>query len=418
MKILIVTQYYFPENFKSNDLSFELQKRGHDVTVLTGLPNYPEGKIFEGYGIFKNRKQLINGVKVIRSLLLLRGKGGGIRLFLNYFSFAFFASLKAFFLNFSNKYDAVIVHEPSPITQFYPALLLKKLQNVPVYFWVMDLWPESLKVAGGVKNKFVLQFFKNMVIRFYENSEKILITSNGFRKSILEKGDFADKLEYFPNWAEDAISEGDVNFPIPELPIGFKVMFAGNVGEAQDLEAIMEAALELKNQNSIKFIIVGDGRKMPYVQDFIHKNNLEDTMLTVGRFPVEVMASFFAKADVTLVSLKDDKIFNLTVPAKVQAYMSASKPIVAMLNGEGAEIIEEANCGLAVPAGNSKKLAAMILKMSKLPSAELEQMGINSRKFFLENYQLSICIDNLERILNLNKADPFIKRQLQKHHIN
>ena len=242
MKILIVTQYYFPENFKSNDLSFELQKRGHDVTVLTGLPNYPEGKLFEGYGIFKNRKQLINGVKVIRSLLLLRGKGGGIRLFLNYFSFAFFASLKAFFLNFSNKYDAIIVHEPSPITQFYPALLLKKLQNVPVYFWVMDLWPESLEVAGGVKNKFVLQFFKNMVIRFYENSEKILITSNGFRKSILEKGDFADKLEYFPNWAEDAISEGNVNFLIPELPIGFKIMFAGNVGEAQDLEAIMEAA--------------------------------------------------------------------------------------------------------------------------------------------------------------------------------
>lgn len=418
MKILIVTQYYFPENFKSNDLSFELQKRGHDVTVLTGLPNYPEGKLFEGYGVFKNRKQLINGVKIIRSLLLLRGKGGGVRLFLNYFSFAFFASLKAFFLNFSNKYDAVIVHEPSPITQFYPALLLKKLQNVPVYFWVMDLWPESLEVAGGVKNKFVLQFFKNMVIRFYENSEKILITSNGFRKSILEKGDFADKLEYFPNWAEDAISEGDVNFLIPELPIGFKVMFAGNVGEAQDLEAIMEAALELKNQNEIKFIIVGDGRKMPYVQDFIQKNNLENTIQTVGRFPVEAMASFFAKADVMLVSLKDDKIFNLTVPAKVQAYMSASKPIVAMLNGEGAEIIEEANCGLAVPAGNSKKLAETILKMSELPLAELEQMGINSRRFFLENYQLSSCIDNLERILNLNKADPFIKRQLQKHQIN
>lgn len=418
MKILIVTQYYFPENFKSNDLSFELQKRGHDVTVLTGLPNYPEGKLFEGYGVFKNRKQLINGVKIIRSLLLLRGKGGGVRLFLNYFSFAFFASLKAFFLNFSNKYDAVIVHEPSPITQFYPALLLKKLQNVPVYFWVMDLWPESLEVAGGVKNKFVLQFFKNMVIRFYENSEKILITSNGFRKSILEKGDFADKLEYFPNWAEDAISEGDVNFLIPELPIGFKVMFAGNVGEAQDLEAIMEAALELKNQNEIKFIIVGDGRKMPYVQDFIQKNNLENTIQTVGRFPVEAMASFFAKADVMLVSLKDDKIFNLTVPAKVQAYMSASKPIVAMLNGEGAEIIEEANCGLAVPAGNSKKLAETILKMSELPLVELEQMGINSRRFFLENYQLSSCIDNLERILNLNKADPFIKRQLQKHQIN
>ena len=401
MKILIVTQYYFPESFKSNDLSFELQKRGHEVTVLTGLPNYPEGKMYDGYGVFKNRKQEINGVKVIRSLLLLRGKGGGIRLFLNYFSFAFFASIKAFFLNFGNKYDAVIVHEPSPITQFYPALLLKKLQNAPVYFWVMDLWPESLEIAGGVKNKFILNFFKKMVITFYKNSEKILITSKGFKNSIVEKGDFENKLEYFPNWAEDSISEGDQNFPVPDLPVGFKVMFAENVGEAQDMESIMNSALALKDHSEIKFIIVGDGRKMPFVQDFIEKNNLQKTVFTVGRFPVEAMASFFAKADVMLVSLKDDKIFNLTVPAKVQAYMSASKPIVAMLNGEGAEIIEEAKCGLAAPAGDSNKLAETILKMASLPKEELLQMGENSRNFFQANYQLSTCIDNLERILNL-----------------
>ena len=401
MKILIVTQYYFPESFKSNDLSFELQKRGHEVTVLTGLPNYPEGKMYDGYGVFKNRKQEINGVKVIRSLLLLRGKGGGIRLFLNYFSFAFFASIKAFFLNFGNKYDAVIVHEPSPITQFYPALLLKKLQNAPVYFWVMDLWPESLEIAGGVKNKFILNFFKKMVITFYKNSEKILITSKGFKNSIVEKGDFENKLEYFPNWAEDSISEGDQNFPVPDLPVGFTVMCAGNVGEAPDMESIMNSALALKDHSEIKFIIVGDGRKMPFVHDFIEKNNLQKTVFTVGRFPVEAMASFFAKADVMLVSLKDDKIFNLTVPAKVQAYMSASKPIVAMLNGEGAEIIEEAQCGLAAPAGDSNKLAETILKMASLPKEELLQMGENSRNFFQANYQLSTCIDNLERILNL-----------------
>ncbi|OWK73535.1 glycosyltransferase WbuB [Flavobacteriaceae bacterium JJC] len=399
MKILIVTQYYFPENFKSNDLSFELQKRGHDVTVLTGLPNYPEGKLYEGYGLFKNRRQEINGVKVIRSLLLLRGKGGGIRLFLNYFSFAFFASVKAFFLNFGNKYDAVLVHEPSPITQFYPALLLNKLQKVPVYFWVMDLWPESLEIAGGIKNKFILNFFKNMVIGFYKNSEKILISSKGFKGSILEKGDFENKIEYFPNWAEDAISEGDQNYPVPELPEGFKVMFAGNVGEAQDMEAVMDAALDLKHHSVVKFIIVGDGRKMSFVQEFIRKNNLSKTVFTLGRFPVEAMSSFFAKADVMLVSLKNDEIFNLTVPAKVQAYMSASKPIVAMLNGEGADIIEEAQCGFATPAGDAKKLAQIIKNMAELNPEDLKWMGENSRSFFYKNYRLSSCIDNLERIL-------------------
>ncbi|HPW88863.1 MAG TPA: glycosyltransferase family 4 protein [Kaistella chaponensis] len=404
MKILIVTQYYFPESFKSNDLSFELQKRGHEVTVLTGLPNYPEGKMFEGYGIFKNRTQEINGVKVIRSLLLLRGKGGGIRLFLNYFSFAFFASIKAFFLSFSNKFDAVIVHEPSPITQFYPALLLKKLQKVPVYFWVMDLWPESLEILGGVKNKFVLNLFTKMVTNFYENSEKILITSKGFKKSILEKGNFKNKLEYFPNWAEDSISQGDVNYPIPNLPEGFKVMFAGNVGEAQDMEAVMNSALYLKNHSKIKLIIVGDGRKMSFVQEFIQQNNLQETVITVGQFPLDAMASFFAKADMMLVSLRDDAIFNITVPAKTQAYMSASKPIIAMLNGEGAEIIEEANCGVSVPAGDSKKLAEIIVKMSELDPEVLKNMGENSRNFFLENYSLPSCIDNLERILKLKNS--------------
>lgn len=406
MKILIVTQYYFPESFKSNDLSFELQKRGHDVTVLTGLPNYPEGKLYAGYGIFKNRKQEINGVKVIRSLLLLRGSGGGIRLFLNYFSFAFFASIKAFFRSFNYKYDAIIVHEPSPITQYFPALILNKLQKTPVYFWVMDLWPESLEILGGVKNKFVLNFFTKMVTKFYKNSEKILITSKGFKKSILEKGNFENKLEYFPNWAEDSISEGDLTYPIPYLPEGFKVMFAGNVGEAQDMEAVMMAALQLKNNPEIKFILVGDGRKMPFVQEFIQKNNLQQTVITVGQFPLEAMASFFAKAEVMLVSLRDDAIFNITVPAKTQAYMSASKPIIAMLNGEGAEIILEAECGISVPAGDYKKLAATILEMSNLHPSILKEMGENSRNFFLEHYSLPSCIDNLERILQLKNNYP------------
>jgi len=400
MKILIVTQYFYPENFKSNDMAFELQKKGHDVTVLTGIPNYPEGNIYDGYGFFKNRKQIIDGVEIIRTLLLPRGKGGGIRLFLNYFSWAFFASLKARSISSHKKFDAVIVHEPSPITQFYPALVIKKAQKTPVYFWVMDLWPESLEIAGGIKNKFVLNFFMKMVQRFYKESEKILITSKGFRKSILEKGDFDHKIEYFPNWAEDTISSGNLNYPIPVLPDGFKIMFAGNIGEAQDLESIMDAALKLRENKEIKFILVGDGRKMPFVQEFIKNNNLEETVYTVGRFPVEAMASFFNAADILLVSLKDDPIFNLTVPAKVQAYMSSGKPIMAMLNGEGSENIKEAECGFAVPAGDSEKLAQAIQTASQKHKEELKKMGMNGKKFYEKHYRMEECISNLERIIS------------------
>lgn len=400
MKILIVTQYFYPENFKSNDLAFELKKRGHDVTVLTGLPNYPEGEIFEGYGIFKNRKQVINGVKIIRSLLLPRGKGGGLRLFINYYSFAFFASVKAFFLRLNNRFDAVIVHEPSPITQYYPALLINKIWKMPVYFWVMDLWPESLSIAGGVKNKFVLNYYTNVIKKFYKNAEKILITSKGFRSAINEKGNFDDKIVYFPNWAEDAISEGNKNFPIPELPKGFKVMFAGNIGEAQDLDSIMKAALELKDEKHIQFILVGDGRKMPFVKDFVDQNNLNDTISIMGRFPVEAMSSFFDKADVMLVTLKDDPIFNLTVPAKLQAYMSASKPIVAMLNGEGSENIIDAECGFTVSAGNYVGLSETILKASLLSADDLRILGENSRSYYERYFKMSACISNLENIIS------------------
>ncbi len=400
MKILIVTQYFYPENFKSNDMAFELQKRGHNITVLTGIPNYPEGDIYEGYSFSKNREQLVDGVKIIRALLLPRGKGGGIRLFLNYFSWAFFASLKARKLSSKEKYDAVIVHEPSPITQFYPALAVKKIQKTPIYFWVMDLWPESLEIAGGIKNKFVLNFFTKMVQKFYNESEKILITSKGFKKSILEKGDYENKIEYFPNWAEDTISSGDLDYSIPDLPDGFKIMFAGNIGEAQDMESILGAALKLKKNKHIKIILVGDGRKMPFVQDFIKEHSLQEMVYTMGRFPVDAMAAFFNAADLLLVSLKDDPIFNLTVPAKVQAYMSSGKPIMAMLNGEGAENIKEAGCGFTVPAGDSDKLAETIELAAQKSKDELNTMGLNGKSFYMKNYKMEECISNLEKIIS------------------
>ena len=400
MKILIVTQYFYPENFKSNDLAFELKKRGHFVTVLTGLPNYPEGKVYKGYGIFKKRTQVINGVSVIRSLLFPRGNGGAIRLFLNYFSYAFFASIKALKLNVNNKYDAIIVHEPSPITQYYPAYLLNKLSGTPVYFWVMDLWPESLIVSGGIKNKILISFFKNMVIRFYKNSHKILVTSKGFKKSILEKGNFKEKLIFFPNWAEDKISQGNKKYPIPQLSAGFNIIFAGNVGESQDMESIMNAALILKKDKNIKFNIIGDGRKMNYVKDFIVKNSLENTVFILGKFPIEAMATFFDKADVLLVSLKDSSIFNLTVPAKIQAYMSSGKPILGMLNGEGAYNIKEAKCGYSVAAGNYKELSMKLIQMSNMNKFFLNELGNNGLNYYKENYKLESCISNLEKILN------------------
>lgn len=400
MKVLIVTQYFYPENFKSNDMAFELQKRGHDVSVLTGFPNYPEGKIFSGYGFFKKRFEIIEGVKVYRSLLIPRGKGGGVRLLLNYFSWAFFASLRALVLSFKHKYDSIIVHEPSPITQGIPAILIKKIQKTPIYFWVLDLWPESLISAGGVRNKMILNFFTILVKFTYNNSDKILISSRGFEESILEKGDYKDKLIYFPNWAEDSISSGTKDYDIPDLPSGFKVLFAGNIGVAQDMENIMKAAKEFKGHKEVKFILVGDGRSKSFVEQYIKEEGLEETVYLMGKFPIEAMSTFFDKSDALLVSLKDNLIFNLTVPAKVQAYMSSSKPILAMLNGEGAEIINEAKCGFAAPSGDHECLYKNVLKLFALSETERQEMGTSGKTFYEANFKLDNCINSLENILN------------------
>ena len=399
MKVLLVTQYFFPENFKSNDIAFELVKRGHEVTVLTGLPNYPEGKIYNGYGFFKKRNEIINGVKVIRTLLIPRGKGGGIRLFLNYFSWAFFASIRALFLAFQDKFDAVLVHEPSPITQGFPAIVIKKIQKIPLHFWVLDLWPESLTSAGGIKNKTVLSFFTRMVKYIYNNSDKILISSKGFKDSILTKGNYEDKLVYFPNWAEDSILMGNSNYPIPDLPKGFKILFAGNIGVAQDVNSIIKTALILKEKLDIHFVFVGDGRSKTELEDFVIANQLSQTVHFMGRFPIDAMKAFFTKSDVLLVSLKDELIFNVTVPAKLQAYLCTQKPILGILNGEGAELIKEANCGFSTNAGNSEGLAQEIVKLYGLNEVQRNILGENGFRYFEENFTMTKCIDNLELIL-------------------
>ena len=194
MRILIATQFFHPENFKSSDVAFELAKRGHIVSVLTNIPNYPQGKFYKGYGLFKRRIETVNGVKIYRTLVVPRGNGGGIMLALNYFSWAFIASIWAVFLSIFHRYDAIIVHETSPITQGFPALVVKWMQRIPLYFWVLDLWPESLQSAGNINNRHILGFFTKVTQFIYNHSTKILMSSKGFRQSILEKGDYGDKL--------------------------------------------------------------------------------------------------------------------------------------------------------------------------------------------------------------------------------
>lgn len=398
-KILILTQYFYPENFRSSDLAFEMVKRGHEVTALVGIPNYPKGEYYEGYGIFKKRIETINGVKIYRAFQTPRGKRGkAFGVMLNYFTYVISATIDILFMCMFKKVDAIVVHETSPITQGIPAVIAKKLFGIPIYFWVLDLWPETLEAVNVVKNKKVIAVVDNLVKWIYKNSNKILISSKSFRTSICEKGDFDGKIRYFPNWVEDDLLYGN-DIDTTSFGSKFVVMFAGNIGEAQDFDAIIKTAESLKDDENILFVIVGDGRKREASVQEVERLGLTNVHFT-GQLPKETMPSMFSKADVMMVTLKDNIIFNMTVPAKLQAYMALAKPIVGMINGETAELIDEADCGYCVNASDSEAYAKVIRQLSFLNKDDLKQKGENGKSYYEKLFTKDISMDNFEKILN------------------
>lgn len=399
-KILFVCQYFYPETFRGNDVAFHLAKEGHDVHVLTGTPNYPAGKFHDGYGIFRKRHEVINGVNVTHLPIFPRGNNK-IMLMLNYFSYMIVAWVYTLFHAIFHKYDMVFCQQLSPVMMSSPAVLYKKLRNVPLYTWVLDLWPESLTAAGGINNKYILGFFKSFVASEYKHSDKILISSRSFVESIREYGNYDDKIIYYPQWSDGAPTD-HVNFDMPLIPDGFKMMFAGALGEAHGFECNMQAALLTKDYKDIKWIIVGDGRKLKWVKLFIKDNGLEDTVYTLGRFPSSTMPMFFEKADVMLVSLTDSPLFNLYAPAKISSYMASGRPIITCLNGEGSQVVEEAKCGWSVKAGDAESLAHLVISLSKADKSVLNEKGKNGRIYYNDHFDKETCLRKLNEIMLLN----------------
>ena len=395
MHILIVSQYFWPENFRINDLALGLLERGHQVTVLTGVPNYPDGSFFDGYGYF-NKQQDYHGVKVVRVPLIPRGNGGGLQLALNYLSFAVTASVFGPLLC-KGKFDQIYVFEPSPITVGIPALILKKLKSAPVLFWVQDLWPESLSATGAVKSKAVLALVAHLVKFIYQRCDRILIQAKSFSNSVQQYGGEKTKIVYFPNSAESLFTMPSTTFvSIPPLPEGFKVMFAGNIGAAQDFETIICAAEKLHSHKDIHWVIVGDGRMRAWSEAEVKKRGLSNNVHFLGRYPLEAMPSFFSHADALLVTLKKEPIFALTIPSKIQSYLACGRPVIAALDGEGANVIEEAGAGFTCPGGTPDVLAQTVLKMYKTSKHEREKMGENGREYYKTNFDRDMLIDKLE----------------------
>ena len=401
-RILIVTQYFWPEDFRINDLALGLRDRGHEVTVYTGKPNYPGGRFHPGYSFFGRAVENYHGVRVIRVPLMPRGSGGSLWLAINYLSFALFASLLAPF-RCSGSYDFILVYEPSPVTVGLPALVLKWLKGAPILFWVQDLWPETLSATGAVQSRWILGLVGQLVRFIYRRCELVLAQSEAFTPYLQEQGVAAEKIRYYPNSAEDLYRPLAVEPEAAErrlLPQGFRVMFAGNIGAAQDFENIIAAADRLKQEKDIHWIIVGDGRLLDWVGQEIERRGLRGTVHLLGRHPVQSMPRFFALADVMLVTLKSDPVFALTVPSKVQSYLACARPVLAALDGEGARVIRETGAGVAVKAGDATALAEAALKLYRTPAPEREAMGRRGADYFAQHFERSRLISRLESWCN------------------
>lgn len=393
--ILVVSQYFYPESFRINDLCIELVKRGYRLTVITGIPNYPEGKFYKGYGWIKKRKEVWNGVEIIRLPLISRGKGK-IRLILNYLSFVFFGF---FWKSFTKiKADLVFTFEVSPMTQALLGVWYKKRRKVPHYLYVQDLWPENVEVVAGIHNKTVLHWIEKMVNYIYQNTDTILATSPSFVKMIQSRVSVnPDKVKYWPQYAEDfyrPVPKGNS----PEIPDNgiFKIIFTGNIGRAQGLEILPKTAKILKAKNiEVNFVVVGDGRYRQELKKAIAEEKVEDMFMLLGRKPAEDIPYLLAACDAAFISFMDNSLFAATIPAKLQSYMACGMPIIASADGETKRIIEEANCGVCCPLGDANLLAMGIEKL--LTGNDLQTLSKNAKQYSLDHFSKKNLIDDLER---------------------
>ena len=398
MNLLIISQYFWPENFPINDLARGLRQKGHDITVLTGMPNYPEGRFYPGYRVFPIRRDQHEGIKIVRVPMVPKGKGGALRMLLYYWSLALFACLLVP-ISFRKKVDLVFVYQPSPITVGLPALVLKEMEKTPVWIWVQDLWPETLAGTGMVRSDFLLRLADRLVRFIYSKCDRVLVQSQAYVPRMVKKGVPRERIRFFPNSAPELYKPTVVESDASErnlMPQGFRVLFAGNIGRAQDIPVILSAAEKLRQERGLHWVILGDGPMRSWAEERIRARGLEKTVHLLGRFPEQAMPSFFSLADALLVTLKKDPVFAITIPSKLQSYLACGKPIAAALDGEGSRVVNESGGGIAVPAGDADALAEIVMKMYGMPKSDLERMGRLSREYSERHFKRNTLLDKLD----------------------
>ena len=400
VKILLITQYFWPETFKVNDLALGLLARGHSVEVLTGMPNYPGGRYFEGYRPTSPWREDYHGIPVHRVPLVPRGGGRAWRLVLNYASYAVLASARVLGWGRQARWDAAFVFEISPVTQIFPALALRALQGVPTAVWVQDLWPESVTASGLVRSPALVAPVRSLSRWLYTRSDLLLGSSAAFLPRLEALGVKREMLGYLPNWAED-IFDTPLAAPQPPEPWegGFPVMFAGNMGRVQGLETVLEAADLLRDDPEVRWVLVGDGSLHAWLREESRRRGLEGKVHLVGRRPLSDMPGLFARAGAMLVSLAPDEVVSLTIPSKLQTYLAAGRPILGSIDGEASRVIAESGAGFTSAAGDAAALAANVRRMARMPAGERDALGARGRTYCRAHFSRDACLSSVETAL-------------------
>lgn len=393
MKILVVCQYYYPEPFRITDICEQLVKDGHSVTVLTGLPNYPTGKIPNEYLWGRKRKEMLSGVKVLRRFEIGRKKGA-VGMALNYVSFMLSASIKALFLK--KDFDIIFVYQLSPVTMTLPAIIMKKRSNKPLYLYCCDIWPESIKNIISNESNFIYKIVKKFSKYIYSKCDEITVTSKPFIEYFNQEHSIPiERISYIPQHAEDIYLQMDFT-PVDDIT---DFVFMGNIGIAQDIECILDAAEKIKHIPKFKIHFVGDGSYLEKSKLLVQEKGLEHIVFFHGRHPLEEMPQFYKLADVCLLTLRADNLIGLTMPSKLQGYMAAGKAVIGAINGAAKEVINESQCGICVKASDSKSLAEAMKEFICNPH-KYKDCGENGRKYFMNYFTKQKYMEALEKELN------------------
>lgn len=393
--ILVISQYFYPEQFRINDMCVEWIKRGYKVTVLTGYPNYPQGKYYDGYGWFKKTRQRWKGIEIIRIPLMERGQGSA-RLALNYFSFVVSGFIWAFTTHI--KADYVFTFEVSPMTQALIGVWYSKRKRIPHYLYVQDLWPENVETVMGIHSPFVIKPIEVMVNHIYKRCDVIFATSPSFVKGIQKRvKTHKNKVKYLPQYAEEFYKPVEQK-AVAEIPDddSFKIIFTGNIGKAQGLDILPRTAKLLKGKENVKFVIVGDGRDKDNFINQITENDVQNMFIMINRQPPERIPELLAACDAAFISFMADPLFEKTIPAKLQSYLACGMPIIASANGETKRIIEEAKCGICSSIGNEHELMRAIIRIN---NCNLDKMKLNSVEYYKEFFNKEKGFDFIGKYL-------------------